>query len=130
MLLMSSTIVQDGTPLLSFYTIPASIFGHKYRITARLRRTGRPFFRSVVYDDGYWLRTANWTTTDRFPIGKSVAASVEVVTFSFSCPTSSILHFLRLSFPSLLPSFFKFSLHQSVIAIPTIAIRRIDFYRI
>ena len=67
----------DGTPLLSFYTIPASISGHKYSITARQRRLrGRSFFgteRRNTDDDGYWL----WALTyARRQIGRrSVLAS-------------------------------------------------------
>ena len=65
---------------------------------ATLSYGSSPFFRYVVHDDddddddddedgdGYWLRTANWTTTDRFPVGKSVptdAPSGNVFLFIF-----------------------------------------------
>lgn len=60
----------DGTPLLSFYTIPASISGHKYSITAR-QRQDVPFSGRSTTEQGRRRllalssdvhTTANWTT--------------------------------------------------------------------
>lgn len=54
MLLMfdaAAGLAEDGAPLLSFYTIPTSISGHKYPITARQRGLrGRSFFGTAHGD--------------------------------------------------------------------------------